>query len=252
MSFRWRRFMTSLGFIGCLAMMVSGCVVHARARVKPVYVANEAPPAPRYRTDVRARAGYVWIRGHWQWVGSRWVWQDGHWEVARAGYQWEEGRWERRGNRYHWVEGQWIAMGGAPAPTGPVVRDHRRPTYSEPAPRERPAPAAPVVRDHRHPSSAPPPLRAESPGARAGYVWIRGRWDWRGGDWAWVAGHWERERSGYMWEAGRWELRGNHYVWVEGRWIQGGGGPRVRDHRRGPAPQSGRKRHQVPVRSGGN
>ena len=43
----------------------------------------------------------------------------------------------------------------------------------------------------------PPPPRAEVEitTARPGYVFVRGRWDWRGGQWVWVNGHWERERQ---------------------------------------------------------
>lgn len=88
-----------------------------------------------------------------------------------------------------------------------VVRDHR--TGGGAAP-----PANPM-----YPTAAPPPLRTENYGAaRAGFIWVTGRWDWRGGKWEWVAGHWERERANSVWIPGRWELQGNYYVWIDGRW----------------------------------
>ncbi|MBK9071634.1 MAG: YXWGXW repeat-containing protein [Myxococcales bacterium] len=69
--------------------------------------------------------------------------------------------------------------------------------------------------------SEPPPPQEEVVSHRRGYVWIKGRWDWRGGQWVWVAGRWEAERGGYAWEAGRWERRGRNWHWVEGRWVVG-------------------------------
>jgi hypothetical protein len=84
---------------------------------------------------------------------------------------------------------------------------------------------------------APPPPRQETYEARAGHVWIKGRWDWRNGGWQWVPGHWERERAGYYYQDGRWEQRNNQYHWVEGQWQVGNGydRPQVRDHRDGGA-----------------
>ena len=84
----------------------------------------------------------------------------------------------------------------------------------------------------QYPTAAPPPVRVETVQAKAGYVWIAGRWDWRGGQWAWVDGHWERERANQIWIAGSWQLQGNRWVWVEGRWdVRAAPGPQVRDHR---------------------
>jgi hypothetical protein len=69
------------------------------------------------------------------------------------------------------------------------------------------------------PSVAPPTLREERWEARRGFVWVRGRWEWRGGEWAWVPGHYERERAGYIWREPRWEQRDGVYVNVEGSWV---------------------------------
>jgi hypothetical protein len=90
---------------------------------------------------------------------------------------------------------------------------------------------------------APPPPKQETYSARAGHVWINGRWNWQNGGWQWVPGHWERERSGYAYQEGRWEQRNNQYHWTEGQWVvvgsghvQTGGGydrPQDRDHRDG-------------------
>jgi len=82
-----------------------------------------APPPLRVENE-QPRAGFVWITGRWDWRGGRWEWLAGHWERQRANMNWVAGRWELQGNRYIWVEGSWQAQ-AAPAPTGPVIRDHR-------------------------------------------------------------------------------------------------------------------------------
>ncbi len=243
----WRHIMTVLGFAACVAMIApsAGCVV--RARTRPIYVVESEPPAPQY-VHHAPRAGYVWVQGHWQMVGGRWRWKGGHWVKARSGYSWTAGHWEKRGNRYHWIEGRWVA-GAAPAPN---VRDHRKP-----APAPAPAPA-PNVRDHRdaappaYPTAAPPAPRYANPGAKAGYVWIRGHYEWNG-RWEWQNGHWEREKKGKVWRAGVWEKRGNRYVWVEGGWVAAPAQPKVRDHRdkKSPPPPA-RKNQRVPAKRGGN
>jgi hypothetical protein len=95
----------------------------------------------------------------------------------------------------------------------PTTRDHRQ---RKPPP---PPPAATAG-----PSEAPPTPREEKIAARAGYVWIAGRWDWRG-KWEWIDGHWERERSGRSWRNGRWEQRDSRWVYVDGEWVSGAASP---------------------------
>jgi hypothetical protein len=145
---------------------------------------REAPPPPREeRFD--ARPGFVFVRGRWDWQRRehRWDWIAGHWERERRGQRWREARWEQRGNEWVLVDGGWIEAAVS-----------------------------------RFPTAAPPALRDERPGARPGFVFVRGRWDWQNGSWAWVAGRWERERARQRWIEGRWELRGDHWEWVEGSW----------------------------------
>lgn len=221
MNTKWRRIALTLFFAGTLGMLASGCVIRASGsvRAKPVYVVDAPPPKPRY-VRVKPRAGHVWVRGHYQHVNGRWVWRNGRWKRARTGHHWKAGHWERRGNRWHWIEGQWVAGGGV------RVRERRHSPAVQPArPVVRSQPAAPSP----YPTNAPPPLRAESPGQRAGFVWVRGHWEWRNGRWKWKPGVWKRVRTGFRWVPGHWEQRGNRYVWVAGQWEQA---TDVRDHRR--------------------
>ncbi len=98
----------------------------------------------------------------------------------------------------------------------PTPRDHRR----QPPPPTAPAPA------DTGPTDAPPPPRAvTAPAARAGFVWVNGRWDWRAGKWQWIDGHWERERAGKRWRDGRWDKRDNRWVYVDGEWIDANAEP---------------------------
>lgn len=155
------------------------------------------------------RKGFVFTPGHWNWVSGRWTWMPGKYEAIRVGQRWREPRWENQGGVWIKIDGGWIPEAGV------VVA--------------------------AYPTSAPPALQSENFGApRAGFVWIRGRWDWQNGNWAWVAGHWERERANYRWADGRWEQRGNQWVWVEGSWqayapppppAPPPAGPIIRDHR---------------------
>ncbi len=240
MTYQWRRMMTSLGFLACVAMVAPSCVVRgsAQVRTKPAYVVDESPPAPRYRKDVRSRDGYVWIRGRWTWQANSWVWVDGHWERDRKGYNYRDGRWEKRGNRWHWIEGSWVVVSNSGSHSPPA---QRRPSPQRPDESRRPSPHA------GYPTEAPPAPKVVKRPRRAGYVWVRGHWDWRSGDWVWVDGHWERERASYEWEHGRWERQGDRYVWIEGRWVKrGGSGGVVRTPRRSgptsppPAPKGKR------------
>jgi hypothetical protein len=139
----------------------------------------------------------VWISGRWDWRAGKWDWVAGHWERERAGKQWRQGRWDKKDNKWVYVDGEWV---DASAPPPPVANP--------------PAPPPPVV----GPTSAPPPPRAETPGAKAGFVWIEGQWDWRDNKWEWVAGHWERERAGKRWRKSRWEQRDGHWARVDGDW----------------------------------
>jgi hypothetical protein len=159
---------------------------------------TEAPPAPRAE-KIAARAGFVWVPGHWDWRGV-WTWVKGSFERERPGKRWNEGRWERNGARWVYREGAWGDAG--PMPTEPA-----HPIGGPPA---------------NEPREAPPAPREERQAARRGFVWITGRWDWRGGKWDWVAGHWERERAGKRWNAGRWDKQGDRWIFVEGAWVDGG------------------------------
>ncbi len=98
------------------------CTVRARAR--PAYVVDVAPPAPR-RVYVQPRRGYVWIDGYWQRIGGRWVWQDGYWERERRGQVWAPGVWIDVGGRYEWRPGRWERRDRRDRPR-PRVRDHRQ------------------------------------------------------------------------------------------------------------------------------
>lgn len=64
-----------------------------------------APPAHRVER-FEARAGYSWVRGHWDWQGS-WVWVPGHHERVRAGQRWRDRNWVQQDGVYVVVEGGW-------------------------------------------------------------------------------------------------------------------------------------------------
>jgi len=265
---RTRHLFVALGLAIASGIAAPGCVVRgsgsARVGVSTTSVVYQEPPPPQVENVIQ-RPGYVWVKGRWDWRNNQWVWVDGHWERERRGYRWSEGRWERRGNSWHWIEGTWAvatvdtsgASGGVvvtdgPGPDphadrghghGPHGHPHDHVDHGTPAhasggvtvttggPR---GGATVTVSGGMYPTVAPPPDRTESYGAeRQGYLWVKGRWDWRNGQWVWVDGHWERKRANHVWIPGRWELQGNYYVWIEGRWDRApAGSGQVRDHRR--------------------
>jgi YXWGXW repeat-containing protein len=143
---------------------------------------SAAPPA-RLAERVQARPGYVWIGGQWEWRDGQWAWVAGRLEAERVGSRWREARWESRNGRWELVAGGWEVNPVSPYPT-----------------------------------SAPPPLRAENPAARPGFVFVRGRWEWRNGAWAWLDGRWEPTRAKQRWTEGRWENRGGRWEFVAGGW----------------------------------
>ena len=66
-----------------------------------------APPAPRHEVVPVARAGHVWVRGHWQWQGNQYGWVPGHFVTARAGYVYREPQWVQRGDSWVLVGNTW-------------------------------------------------------------------------------------------------------------------------------------------------
>ncbi len=139
---------------------------------------RRAPPAVRVERW-SPRRGHVWVNGHWDWRGNDYVWVSGRYERERRGQRWRDRQWVERDGDWVVVDGGWISVG---------------------------------------PSSAPPAYRVERYDTRAGFVWVRGHWDWRGDQWVWVNGHYERERAGYVYQEPRWEERDGAWISVQGSW----------------------------------
>lgn len=133
--------------LGALAaVLTSGCLWTARARVQPVDVyystssevyVSEPMPAPRVEVvhAVARPSGLVWVGGYWQWGGGGYVWAPGRWaRPSRPGYVWLAPRYERRQDRHVYIQGQW-APGTVRAhghvrrgpPQRAVRRSHRGP-----------------------------------------------------------------------------------------------------------------------------
>jgi hypothetical protein len=69
---------------------------------------------------------------------------------------------------------------------------------------------------------APPaPLIEATPGARDGYVWTPGHYEWRDGRYVWMTGHWIDARPGYAWQPAHWQQRSDgSWLLVGGTWVQ--------------------------------
>ena len=123
---RTGRLLSGMGLALALAT-TSACVVRTsgHVRVRGAVVVREAPPEPKYE-EVQVRAGYVWVRGHWDWQ-NQWVWMPGHWERERAGKVWADGRWEQQNGQWVWVDGTWQVQGHGTVvvPDSPMPLDPR-------------------------------------------------------------------------------------------------------------------------------
>jgi hypothetical protein len=92
---------------------------------------RDEPPPPRDESPA-AKAGFVWVAGHWDWRATKYEWVAGHYERERAGKDWREGRWDRKGDTWAYVDGEWVDH-GAPAPQPPVPQPpDRRPDRRPP------------------------------------------------------------------------------------------------------------------------
>ncbi len=225
---------------------------------QPAGAPREAPPAPRAERQGAQRRGFVWVSGHWDWNGGRWEWSSGRWERERRGRRWRPLTWENRAGVYVRVNGDWIDDRPTQAP--PAPREERfeprrgwvwiaghwdwhngQYVWSDGAwERERRGKrwrsASWELRNGawvridggwdddvvQYPTQAPPPPREERQAPRQGFVWIRGRHEWRNGQYAWVSGRWERERTNERYIDGRWEYRDQRWMWIDGRWDRAG------------------------------
>jgi hypothetical protein len=70
-------------------------------------VIGNAPPPPRYEVMPRARRGYEWAPGYWNWNGRRHVWTDGHWERTRPGEYYQPAQWEQGNDGWRLHRGGW-------------------------------------------------------------------------------------------------------------------------------------------------
>ncbi|KAB8053381.1 hypothetical protein GCN78_06390 [Janthinobacterium rivuli] len=91
------------------------------AQVQPVRYdeIRIAPPPPRREAIPRARHGYVWAPGHWEWRSQRYAWTPGVWIAERPGYVYAAPVWNQRDGRWQMEQGRWSPRG----PNGDRDRD---------------------------------------------------------------------------------------------------------------------------------
>lgn len=79
----------------------------AQAQVNLNIVIGNPPPPPRHEAIPRARPGYVWAPGYWNWNGRQHDWRAGHWERARQGQVYSRPQWVQADNGWRLQEGGW-------------------------------------------------------------------------------------------------------------------------------------------------
>ncbi|MCE9574495.1 MAG: hypothetical protein K8W52_15210 [Deltaproteobacteria bacterium] len=60
---------------------------------------------------MRARRGYVFVAGNYQYQAGRWIWTPGHYERKLANQQYRTGSWNQQGDRFVWSAGGWVSAG---------------------------------------------------------------------------------------------------------------------------------------------
>lgn len=70
-------------------------------------VIGDAPPPVRYEVVPRARRGYEWAPGYWNWNGRRHVWARGHWERVRVGHYYQRPEWQQNNDGWRLNRGGW-------------------------------------------------------------------------------------------------------------------------------------------------
>jgi hypothetical protein len=100
-----------LFLIGLLAAAPSASARPYHSRMVVGVRVNAPPPALRREAIVvRPGRAFVWIPGHWDWLGPRrgYVWVPGVWlRPPRAHAVWVAPRWERRGRSVLFFSGHW-------------------------------------------------------------------------------------------------------------------------------------------------
>ncbi len=94
-----------------IATLLAGSFATGMSVVLPaaaaVIIVREAPPPPRAERVPKAKRGYVWAPGHWEWKRQRHVWVRGTWIKERNGYAYQPASWEERDGRWQMTRGEW-------------------------------------------------------------------------------------------------------------------------------------------------
>jgi hypothetical protein len=156
----------ALPVVLALSAVLSGCVEEDRV----AYVQSVPPPEAAEVVAVAPTPDHVFIRGHWEWNGTRYVFKRGRYIRRPHDYAvWVEGHWQNTDRGWYWQGGHW---GEAQARKVVVGAPH---VYATPPPataevEEDDGTAAATPRAAVPPAPAylpppPPPSRALPPGA---------------------------------------------------------------------------------------
>lgn len=52
---------------------------------------------------------FIWVKGHWKWMGNKYAWIDGYYVEKKEGHTWVDGSWQRTGKSVSWIfnDGYW-------------------------------------------------------------------------------------------------------------------------------------------------
>lgn len=79
---------------------------------------------------------FIWIKGHWKWMGNKYAWINGYYVENKEGQTWIDGSWQRTGNSVSWIfnDGYWKkdAAGIKSLSNSTFIKDSQNTTIDQP------------------------------------------------------------------------------------------------------------------------
>ena len=105
----FRRILLSITLTALAAISAAPALAQPSGPSLEIRVATQSPPHIRHeRIPPRPDRDSVWIKGYWNWEGSRWDWVNGRWERPESPkHRWVAPRYVREGKAWRYEPPHW-------------------------------------------------------------------------------------------------------------------------------------------------
>ncbi len=105
----FRRILISMAPAVLVALVAAPALAQPSLPGFEIRIATSAPPhARREVIPQRPDRDSVWIKGYWNWEGSRWAWTNGRWErPEQRSHKWVAPRYVREGKAWRYEPPHW-------------------------------------------------------------------------------------------------------------------------------------------------